>query len=564
MKRVLKIVIPLVVVLALLGTAAWFFLSFRADLTAGFLRGQAAKMVERERYSRAVTYYNWAWQLDPENQEIPLALAEAYAGSGNYTKAEYTLVRAISARPQDVDLYVALCQVYVAQDKLLDAVQMLDRTSDAEVKAALDELRPAAPVLSPENGYYTEYIEVTADGGGNAVYLSIDGDYPSMEDDAYTGPVTLPGGETMVMAVAVDENQMVSQAVQNGYTIGGVVEPVTLNDPAIDAAVREQLGMTAGETLMTDDLWSIAELTPPDTVADLADLSHFTGLTTLTIQNVSGLDFSVLSQLTALQTLDLSGCTISTGSLDAIAGLTGLRVLRLNNCALTDINALSQLTALTELQLANNSLTDIGVTSLMLDLETVTLTNNPVTSIAGLSACTKLKSLDISGCSVTSIASLSGKTALETLLAGNNQIADLSPLEGCTALAVLEVPYNLVSDISVLAQLPALTRFVGNNNQITAVPDFDEETSKLQYIQLDYNEVADLAGLQGINSLNYVYADYNQVETILPLKNNINLIQINVWDNPIPEEEVKSLQENSIIVNYNPNYEPPEEDGEEA
>lgn len=564
MKRVLKIVIPLVVVLALLGTAAWFFLSFRADLTAGFLRGQAAKMVERERYSRAVTYYNWAWQLDPENQEIPLALAEAYAGSGNYTKAEYTLVRAISARPQDVDLYVALCQVYVAQDKLLDAVQMLDRTSDAEVKAALDELRPAAPVLSPENGYYTEYIEVTADGGGNAVYLSIDGDYPSMEDDAYTGPVTLPGGETMVMAVAVDENQMVSQAVQNGYTIGGVVEPVTLNDPAIDAAVREQLGMTAGETLMTDDLWSIAELTLPDTVADLADLSHFTGLTTLTIQNVSGLDFSVLSQLTALQTLDLSGCTISTGSLDAIAGLTGLRVLRLNNCALTDINALSQLTALTELQLANNSLTDIGVTSLMLDLETVTLTNNPVTSIAGLSACTKLKSLDISGCSVTSIASLSGKTALETLLAGNNQIADLSPLEGCTALSVLEVPYNLVSDISVLAQLPALTRFVGNNNQITAVPDFDEETSKLQYIQLDYNEVADLAGLQGINSLNYVYADYNQVETILPLKNNINLIQINVWDNPIPEEEVKSLQENSIIVNYNPNYEPPEEDGEEA
>lgn len=564
MKRVLKIVIPLVVVLALLGTAAWFFLSFRADLTAGFLRGQAAKMVERERYSRAVTYYNWAWQLDPENQEIPLALAEAYAGSGNYTKAEYTLVRAISARPQDVDLYVALCQVYVAQDKLLDAVQMLDRTSDAEVKAALDELRPAAPVLSPENGYYTEYIEVTADGGGNAVYLSIDGDYPSMEDDAYTCPVTLPGGETMVMAVAVDENQMVSQAVQNGYTIGGVVEPVTLNDPAIDAAVREQLGMTAGETLMTDDLWSIAELTLPDTVADLADLSHFTGLTTLTIQNVSGLDFSVLSQLTSLQTLDLSGCTISSGSLDAIAGLTGLRVLRLNNCALTDINALSQLTALTELQLANNSLTDIGVTSLMLDLETVTLTNNPVTSIAGLSACTKLKSLDISGCSVTSIASLSGKTALETLLAGNNQIADLSPLEGCTALAVLEVPYNLVSDISVLAQLPALTRFVGNNNQITAVPDFDEETSKLQYIQLDYNEVADLAGLQGINSLNYVYADYNQVETILPLKNNINLIQINVWDNPIPEEEVKSLQENSIIVNYNPNYEPPEEDGEEA
>lgn len=560
MKRILKIVIPLVVVLALLGTAAWFFIVYRGDLTSGFLVGQAQRMVERGRYGRAITYYDWAWSLDPDNKEIPLALAKAYAGSGNYTKAEYTLVRAISATPQDVDLYVELCQVYVAQDKLLDAVQMLDRTVDETVQAQLAEMRPAAPVLTPENGYYTEYIEVTADGGGNDVYLSIDGEYPSMEKDAYTGPVTLPGGETTVLAVAVDDNGLVSPAVQNGYIIGGVVEPVTLADPAIDAAVRELLGVTAEETLMTDDLWNIAELTLPETVTDLADLSHFTGLQSLTIQNISGLDFSVLSQLTNLTTLDLSGCTISTGSLEAIAGLTGLRVLRLNNCALTDINAFSQLTALTELQLANNSLTEIGVMSLMPDLETVTLTNNPVTSIAGLSACTKLKSLDISGCSVTTIAALSGKTQLETVLAGNNKIADLTPLADCTALSVLEVPYNLVTDIAVLTQLPALTRFVGNNNQITAVPDFDEETSQLQYIQLDYNQVTDLAGLAGIDSLNYVYADYNQVETILPLRDNINLIQINVWDNPIPEEEVKTLQERSIIVNYNPSYEPPEED----
>ena len=36
MKRVLKIVIPLVLVLALLGAAAWFFLFYRSDLTADF------------------------------------------------------------------------------------------------------------------------------------------------------------------------------------------------------------------------------------------------------------------------------------------------------------------------------------------------------------------------------------------------------------------------------------------------------------------------------------------------------------------------------------------------
>ena len=128
---------------------------------------------------------------------------------------------------------------------------------------------------------------------------------------------------------------------------------------------------------------------------------------------------------------------------------------------------------------------------------------------------------------------------------------------------MLEVQYNLVSDISVLAQLPALTQFNGNNNQITAVPDFDEANSDLQIFRVDNNQVEDLSGLAGINSLNYVYADYNKVKTILPLADNINLIQVNVWDNPIPEEDVKALQEHSIIVNYNPNYEPPEEAAEE-
>ena len=321
--------------------------------------------------------------------------------------------------------------------------------------------------------------------------------------------------------------------------------------------LREALGITSADTLMTDMLWSLPSLTLPDTVRDLSDLAYMTGLRSLTIQNVSGLDFSVLSQLTELTELDLSGCTISTGSLNAIASLTNLTRLRLNQCALTDISAFSPLTNLTELQLSDNSITEVGVLSLMLDLETVTLSNNPVTSIAGLSACGKLKSVDISGCSVTTIAALADKTQLESLLAGNNKISDLSPLAGCSALSVLEVPYNSVEDISVLSELPALTRFVGNNNAITAVPDFDEDNSKLQYFQVDNNAITD------IDSLNYVYADYNQVETILPLENCINLIQINVWDNPIPKEEVDKLQEHSIIVNYNPNYEPPEEETEE-
>ncbi len=562
MKKALKVIIPLVLVLALLA-ACWFFLFHRPDMTSGYFESRAAHMASRGRYERAIRYYSWAWKLDASNKDLPLSLAQAYVAAGNYTKAEYTLVRAISADPDNAQLYIALCQVYVEQDKLLDAVQMLDRITDEGVKADLDQLRPAAPVISPESGYYSEYIDVTVEAPENRLYVTTNGEYPSMERDLYAGPVPLEGGESTVIAIAVNDMGLVSPVVPSGYTIGGVVEPVELSDPSIDAAVREQLGLSASATLMSDALWGIVSLELPNTVEDLSDLRRCTGLRSLTLQNVSGMDFSVLAQLTSLEQLNLSNCTISSHSLDAISSLVNLRRLVLNTCALTDITPLGQLTKLTELDLSNNSITDLSVLSLMLELETVSVANNPVTSIAGLTTCSKLKSVDISHCNVASLSSLSDKASLDILLAPNNQIADLSDLAGCRSLSVLNVEANQVADISVLARLNSLTRFYGNGNLITAVPDFDEGRSILQIFSVNNNQITDVSGLADLAELNYVYADYNQIQDLSSLAVNRNLIQVDVWDNPLTEESVKALQEASVIVNFNPNYEPPVEETDE-
>lgn len=562
MKRVLKVILPLILIIAILATACWFFFYNRADLTTGLLISQAESMVRNGRYDRAILYYNWAWLLEPHRDDIPIDLADTYVKAGNYTKAEYTLVKAISNQPDLTELYVSLCRTYVEQDKLLDAVQMLDRTTDPTVKAELDALRPAAPVISPESGYYSEYIDVIVESDTAVIYATDDGEYPSSDHDRYASPFTLPSGETTILAIAVDESGLVSPVTLNGYTVGGVVEEIQLNDPAVDATVREQLGLSASAPLMSDLLWSITHLTLPDTVRDLSDLPRFTGLQSLVIQNVSGLDFTILSQLPALQSLDLSGCTISSNAMEAIGSLSELQALVLNGCALTDISAFSQLTQLTNLRLSNNSLTDIGIVSLMVNLETVDFSNNPISSIAGLSTCSKLKYVDVSGCSINTLGSLSGKSKLDTLFAANNQIKQIDDLSGCKALSVLDITDNYVSDISVLAQLPALTRFEGDHNQITEIPDFHENTCKLIFFGVDYNEIEDVSGLAGIDSLNYLNIDYNKVKDLLPLADNYNLVQVNAWDNAITEESVQALQEHSIILNYNPSYVDP--DAEEA
>ena len=566
MKKALKIIIPLILIIGILVGGCWYLLFYNRAMTVNFLLDSAANMSSRGRYERAITYYNLAWKLTPDQTDIPLNLAETYVAADNFTKAEYTLVSAITQNPDKHELYEALCRTYVTQDKLLDAVQMLDRITDPEVKEYLDSVRPAAPVISPESGYYTEYIEVSIESPEVRIYATTDGDYPSNDSDLFTDTLWMQSGESTVIALAVNDAGLVSPASLAGYTIGGVVEPVALQDPAIDEAARAFLGLTSGETIMSDDLWSIVSLELPETVADLSDLSHFTGLNSLTIHNVSGLDFSVLAQVSNLQYLDLSGCTISSNAIEAIGSLTTLRTLILNSCALTDISGFSAMTKVTELDLSNNSITDISVLSLMLDLQTVSLINNPLESIAGLTTCAALQNVAIANCGISSIGALADKVHLHTLDAANNNISDLTPLQNCADLETLMISNNQVEDISVLSGLHHLKVFDGNSNVITAIPDFDETNSELIRFSANYNKIEDLSGLAGIHSLNYVELDYNLVSDIQPLAANYNLIQVDVWDNPIPEvtEAVKPFEESSIIVNYNPNFEvPAEEDAEE-
>ena len=554
MKYILKIFLIVLLVVAIIGAACWFFLVQRPDLTMSVFAHWGDYFYDAGRYNRAVSLYETACKLSPNNANLPVRLAQAYINSGNYTKAEYTLVSAITNNPESVQLYVALSKTYIEQDKILDAEQMLDRITSADVKAQIDALRPNAPVLSPESGYYSEYIDVAVTATGGTAYLAVNQDYPSIETDAYEAPVTLEAGDSKVVVVTVAENGLVSDAVYGGYTIGSVVEEVKLSDSALDSYVRELLGKTASDTIMSDELWEIEELTLPEGVQDISDLTRFAGLKTLTIQNATGLDLSVLPQLTTLQTLDLSGTTLPTSTLDAIGTLPELKKLVLQSCAVTAINPLVGLSNLEYLDLTNNSVSDLTAITALEHLKDLYLTNNPVKSITYLNSCLELERLHIENCGVSRLSSLAGNTSLQELYASNNEISDISVLSDCVSLSVLDISDNQVKDVSVIANLPELTYFLASHNQIESLPAFDTANCKLVRINVNNNQLTDLSPLKGLPALNYIFADYNQISDISGLEDCPLLTQLNLFDNPVNEAQVKALQEIGRIVNYTPGY----------
>ena len=571
MKSFFKLLLVLLLVAVLVAGVYWFFFRYRTDVTADLLTKIGDSKMESQSYETAARYYGWANELQPRDVELSLKLAKANREIGNYTRTERALVNAIYGAPERTDLYVELSKVYIEQDKLMDAQQMLDSIANEQVLRELSERRPAAPTIDPPGGYYSEYITVKLEPGDDAAcYFTTNGQFPSLSTDAYTAPVELEGGETTVCAVSVDDEGLVSQAVYVGYTVAGVVEDAEFADRTLEEYVQELLHR-GSRRLQTDELWSITELTLPEGLTTLDDLHYFTGLTSLTAHGLPEMDYSALLSMPGLTYLDLSGCTITTETLSQIAACPKLETLNLSGCGLSNLNPLAPMTTLKTLDLSDNSISAIGMLTGLTELESLNLSKNALTvlpdmahwsrllkldlsynaltTIASLYVCVSLQELNISHNRLTGINAVGSLVLLTKLDASNNQVQDVGSLRTLTKLTEFTMRDNKLLSIDFLANIPSITDVDIDYNDVTAVPDFPDDC-KLVNFSAAHNFLEDLSGLGGLQNLSYVNADYNNITDISVLADCPNLTQVNVYGTYVRDPSV--LGENDVIVNFTP------------
>ena len=574
MKKTIKIVLPILLILALLITGYWFFFRYRADLTTDLLRKAADSQSAAGRYSLAIRLYRWANDLDPQDAEVALKLAEAYRQTGNYTKTENTLVRAIYGAPGEIRLYEALSKVYVEQDKLLDAQQMLDGVSDPGVQEALSAKRPAAPVLSPESGFYSEYItvEIRCPDADAECYCSTDGTYPSLADEPFSGDLTLPGGVTEIRAVAVSPEGLVSPETYAAYTVAGVIEDVNFYDKALETATQELLHRE-GRTLRTDELWSIEELTLPEGISSTEDLKLYTGMNKLVAFNLGELDYRFLENMPELRYLELENCVVTAAALEHISHCEKLEVLILANCGLSNvthlgempalrvldlsdnsissIDALVNLSTLDELYLGHNALTGFPVLRGLKSLRILDLSYNSLEYVGGVSACTALERLNVSHNKLSSVTPISALTELVWLNASNNSLTDTAALAPCTKLEGFLMTDNKLTDVDFLSNCPNIKEVNIDYNDVVAVPAFQVECP-LESFSAAHNFLEDLSGLGGLQKLTYVNADYNNISSINVLLTCPALVQVNVYNTNV--HSGGELAKKGVVVNFTPGF----------
>ena len=571
MKRFLKVIVPILLAIAVIFSIGWYFLKYDPALTRDILISQARTLDEQGNHNLATWFYKLAYQQSGNDETVAIELAEQYRSMGNYTKAEYTLSNAI-ADGGTVELYIALCKTYVEQDKLLDAVTMLASVSDPTIKAQLDALRPEAPAGSPEHGYYNQYISVALSVPDGTIYMTTDGSFPSISSDPYSSPISLPGGETTIHALTVGDNGLVSPLTILGYTVAGVIEEVTISDPAIDRVIREQLQVDENHALYTNELWSITTLVVPSDAKSLSDLTKLPFLTKLAIRDGKFDSLSSLSALSSLEDLAIEDMMVSAEDLQTIASLPKLNRLAMTGCGLSSISALSAASKLTYLDLSNNTIGDLTALEGMSQLTYLNLNHNAVTSLdsigklpqltaldlsynsiavsSPLAACTQLTILDLTGNTLTAVEGLESLTNLQALSVAFNQLTNVDSLSANTSLTTLDISNNTITDISALKTLSSLITLNFSYNQVTKLPAFSKDCP-LVTLKGSQNQLTSLNELAMLEGLNYVYLDFNPgLTSVNALASCYSLVEVSVYGTGV--KDATALTDMNVIVKYSP------------
>ena len=571
MKKMLKFLVPLIMVAVIATSVVWYLFIYDRAFTRDTLLSQARFQDEHGNSRLSAWFYDLAYSFSGHDENVAIELANQYKQDGNFSKAELTLTQAIHDMPT-AELYTALSKTFVEQDKLLDAVSLLDRVSNEEIRSKLDTLRPSAPVSDFEAGYYSDYMDIhLSSPDAKYIFYTTDGEYPSIEGNLYNTAISLPAGETTIYAISVAENGLVSPVTVLGYTITGVIEEVTFQDEKMEAAIRELVNVGSDRPIYTNQLWEITEFTAPEGVSTYADLAALPYLTTLNIQNQEIDSLASLAALTKLVVLDLSESRFPVNELDVLAGLPSLSSLTLSGCALSTIEGLEGAKNLTYLDLSNNTIRNLDVLPEMTALAEIDLSHNAVTDLSALNTLSNLVKLNVSFNSLTSLEPLGTNVRLNHLDAGNNQISTLSGLQNLLLLNYLDLNHNQLSDVSALATnvelatldisnntitdihaLKALTKlekFAFSSNQVEELPEWPDG-SAMTTIDGSYNALTSLDSLKNMQKLSHVYMDYNLITNIDALSDCYCLVQVNVFGNTI--EDVSVLRDRDIIVNYNP------------
>lgn len=308
-------------------------------------------------------------------------------------------------------------------------------------------------------------------------------------------------------------------------------------------------------------------------IKHLKPLSELRDLKFLDISNTTIEDLSPISNITFLETLNLS--STPTAAIKFIKYSDRLRDLDISNTKIEDISELANLSNLQVFKASNTSIQSFAVLNQFKGLKTLDLNESGFNTIENIKDLTVLENLSLRKNYILNYSLLSKLSSLISLDLSETNFEDLSPVSSMTNLVYLDITACNISDLSPITSLKSLkkiaadetkisqedaTLFVRNHPEILLIHHVKDLQSWWESLSMAWKNVLvkinpeleiekpRIEILTQTLNLPVLNLDDSGIESLMPLVRFVALTSISISnnqkvDNILPLQEIKTLRQ---------------------
>ena len=308
-------------------------------------------------------------------------------------------------------------------------------------------------------------------------------------------------------------------------------------------------------------------------IKHLKPLSELRDLKFLDISHTAIEDLSPISNITFLETLNLSNTP--TAAIKFIKYSDKLKDLDISNTKIEDISELANLTNLQVFKASNTSIQSFAVLNQFKGLKVLDLTESGFNTIENIKDLTVLENLSLRKNYILNYSLLSKLNSLISLDLSETNFEDLSPVSSMTNLVHLDITACNISDLSPVTSLKSLekiaadetkisqedaTLFVRNHPEILLIHHVKDLQSWWEGLSMAWKNVLvkinpelelekpRIESLTQTLNLPVLDLDDSGIESLMPLVRFVALTSISISnnqkvDNLLPLQEIKTLRQ---------------------
>lgn len=192
-------------------------------------------------YENALHYYKTALSLKPSDVPVRLAMADIYTEQAEYDAAMVLLMEVIDLEPQNQTAYERLIRIYEKKEDYDSIIELASGVEDTDILELFEGYLVAAPIISPIEGEYDEYINVILFSIEDYdIYYTLDGTEPDEENGIHYNSGSVSGekgipleesGKYKIRAVCVNEKGIRSEIAEATYDIEAVAPAYAVVTP---------------------------------------------------------------------------------------------------------------------------------------------------------------------------------------------------------------------------------------------------------------------------------------------------------------------------------------------